>query len=55
MFNIPENTLPCSFQTPLPVPTEVTSTWGVTDLPKEGDVCWSLFLGKPVEVMVREG
>jgi len=55
MFNLPKDSLPSSFQAPLPVPTEVTSIRSGVGPVKEGKVCWILFIGEPVRVRAGGG
>ena len=54
MFNLPEDTLPCSPQAPLPVPTAISSIGGMTDLVKKGLVSWLLSIGKSVKTRGKQ-
>jgi len=45
MFNIPEDTLPRSLQTPLPVPTVVSSVRSVAQSIEKGEVRRFLSIG----------
>ena len=55
MLNLPEDTLPCSLQAPLPVPTEVTSICSVMDPIKEGKVCWLLHITESMKTKGKGG